>query len=144
MRPESGRWMPQSSAKSVDLPAPFGPMMQLRVPSAISTVTFSAATTPPKRFDRPSVARIVAISALAEGGAPTARGKLAGERHHDALGEEQHHDDEQRADDDEGVLVARGGQREIDPVQRIGGERHGEEAVAAADGDPDDGERGLD
>ena len=41
-------WMPHSMAKSVDLPAPLGPIMQRISPDGTVRFMLSAATTPPK------------------------------------------------------------------------------------------------
>ena len=49
--------MPQSSENSVDLPAPFGPMMQRSSPAGTSRLTMSVATTPPNRLASASVAK---------------------------------------------------------------------------------------
>src|SRR4051794_41396952 len=101
--------MPQRSENRVDLPAPFGPMMQRSSPAGTASVTRSVATTPPKRLARPSVARIgSAISAPrhagGEGRAPAAPRQLARQRHDDAVREEQHREDQERPGDDQRVL----------------------------------------
>ena len=48
--------MPHSNENSVDLPAPFGPMMQHSWPAGTSRLTWSVATTPPNLLASPSVA----------------------------------------------------------------------------------------
>jgi len=51
--------MPVSILIRVVLPAPFGPMTEKMRPAGISSDTERTACTPPKFFDRPSMARIV-------------------------------------------------------------------------------------
>jgi hypothetical protein len=50
MRPSLRRDCPLSRLKSVVVPAPFGPMMDMRVASITSSVTRSTATCPPNRM----------------------------------------------------------------------------------------------
>src|SRR5687768_9843326 len=56
-RPLSGRWKPVSRLKSVVLPAPFGPMRPVMVPSRTASEHRSTARTPPNDFVRSSAAR---------------------------------------------------------------------------------------
>ena len=53
--------MPVSTLINVVLPAPFGPMTEKMRPAGISSDTDCTACTPPKFFDRPSMARIVGV-----------------------------------------------------------------------------------
>ena len=54
-RPSVGRYWPLSRLKKVVLPAPLGPMMDFSVRGAMSSVTWSTATWPPKRMVRSRV-----------------------------------------------------------------------------------------
>ena len=50
MRPELTRYDPAAMLTRVDLPAPFGPMMDVTCPGAIASETSSMATSAPKRL----------------------------------------------------------------------------------------------
>src|SRR5256885_12226254 len=86
MVPASGRRSPASSAMSVVLPAPFGPMTAWVSPSGTARSTPSVARRPPNLFASPRIAR---------SGSATARSGLGHEPEQPALGEE-HHEDEER------------------------------------------------
>ena len=58
MRPRSGLVKPATISKQVVLPAPLGPMTPRISPGATSKLTWSTATTPPKRRDTLSTVRI--------------------------------------------------------------------------------------
>ena len=53
--------MPVSTLISVVLPAPLGPMTEKMRPAGIASDTDCTARTPPKFFDRPSIARRVGV-----------------------------------------------------------------------------------
>src|SRR5882724_650757 len=56
-RPASARWKPVTRSKSVDLPAPFGPITPTSSPGATANETSRLAITPPKRLVRPLTLR---------------------------------------------------------------------------------------
>ena len=58
IRPSLGRYWPLRRLNSVVLPAPLGPMMDLRVAGTTSRLTWSTATCPPKRMVTSRVERI--------------------------------------------------------------------------------------
>ena len=58
MRPELGGNVPVSRLKSVVLPAPFGPMIECRLPASMLSVTSLTAVSAPKDLVRFSVWRI--------------------------------------------------------------------------------------
>src|SRR5580704_9129978 len=70
---------PVSTLISVVLPAPFGPMTEKMRPPGIANDTDCTARTPPKFFDRPSIARIVGvIGRCRTGGFLSSRPRAAG------------------------------------------------------------------
>src|SRR5215218_5778086 len=96
-------------SKSVDLPAPFGPISAVIVPRSTPKLAPSTARTPPKRFSTPSTSRMASLTEehlllLAE----------------DPLRAERHQQDEDGADDDEADrrdLVSR--QRQLDVASAL-------------------------
>src|SRR3546814_15225548 len=62
--PASGRNRPVSTFRSVDLPAPFGPMIAWIVPSWTCRRTSFSAASPPNRFETPETSRSAMGSAL--------------------------------------------------------------------------------
>src|SRR5688500_6594948 len=85
-RPLSGRWKPVSRLKSVVLPAPFGPMRPVIVPSRTASEHRSTARTPPNDFVRSSAARKAAVARSGNDDEPVRVGHIgeqlaAGARH---------------------------------------------------------------
>src|SRR5262245_20606055 len=103
IRPESGGSAPQSCWTMVVLPAPFGPISAWISPGATESETLSTATTPPKRFARPSMTRI----GSATGEPPNEESPARNAR--ESLRREQH---DSKQDDPNGKL----------PVDRVCGE----------------------
>src|SRR5688572_30041496 len=95
MRPASGARLPEICAMSVVLPAPFGPISACTSPRVTSNVTPSVATTPPKRFCRPSMRRSSSAILLCP----------ALEEARDALRREQHHREQEHADREQRMLL---------------------------------------
>src|SRR3954468_11085894 len=83
MRPPSGCSTPAICAMSVVLPAPFGPISACTSPLAISSVTSSVATRPPKRLVTPR-----SSSMLFPAHFPSKAGYTLRREHHD---DQQHH-----------------------------------------------------
>ena len=69
-RPAVGRYWPESRLKSVVLPAPFGPMIDLSVQGAMSRDTRSTAACPPNRIVRSRVETIGTVIAGPPGRGP--------------------------------------------------------------------------
>ena len=59
--PASGGFMPQTTLRSVVLPAPFGPMIPVISPSGKSTSTESRALTPPNAIETPRTVRAASV-----------------------------------------------------------------------------------
>src|SRR6185312_6911688 len=57
-RPPTGLRIPETTSKSVVLPAPFGPMMPTTSPASARMLTSSRATIPPKRTVTPAMSKI--------------------------------------------------------------------------------------
>src|ERR1039458_2619463 len=66
--PESASCSPASTASSVDLPAPFGPIRPMRSPSDTGKLISSKRGTAPNRFDRPCALRIGGIASVYRAG----------------------------------------------------------------------------
>ena len=107
MRPEVGLSMPVSILKSVDLPAPFGPMTEWIVPSFTVKLTRSTAQKPPKTLVNCSVLSSGSMGLLLSG---WALGRMftqpslphsAIEQTHDSL---RHEQDDQQHDESEHQL----------------------------------------
>src|SRR5215208_8107239 len=102
--PPSARSNPETTSKSVDLPAPFGPIKAVIDPRSTARLAPSIARTPPYRFSTRSTSRMASLTEqhlllLAE----------------DPLRPKGHQQDEDGADDDEADrrdLVRR--QRQLD------------------------------
>src|SRR3954468_20664531 len=94
MRPESVASTPAICAMSVVLPAPFGPMSAWTSPCAISSVTSSVATSPPKRLVTPRSSSI-----------------FLPEEPGDALGREHHDGQQHRAHREPGMVLVVGRRR---------------------------------
>ncbi len=69
-RPETGGKLPATRLKSVDLPAPLGPMMALIAPARQEKLTPSITCRPPNQWCRPSTASSAAPSGRRHGALP--------------------------------------------------------------------------
>src|SRR5262245_8376349 len=111
IRPSLARYWPLRRLKRVVFPAPFGPMIDLRVPLATSSDTWSTATCPPKRMVRFCVWRSGgSVVAIARAALPRPE-KGAHRRSHPRVSAHEH-----------GVVV---GARDLDelPLRDRGGHR---------------------
>src|SRR5262245_20416289 len=63
MRPAVGGRNPETTANSVVLPAPFGPIRAVMRPASAVNEALSTASSPPKRFDTLSTRRSSAMAA---------------------------------------------------------------------------------
>src|SRR4051812_23474044 len=108
--PRSPRTKPVTTLKSVDLPAPFGPISAVIEPSATSKVTSSTAAIAPKRLDT--------FRTLSSASAGTERQLLA--LAEQALRPEHDQQHQDRADDHEAHRGdARVAQRQVDVPRRL-------------------------
>ena len=81
MRPALGASEPEMRLKKVLLPAPFGPMIEVRLPEKKRAVTSASAVKPPKRLPSPSTSRIGAAltgspSAVSEPQTPRGKNRI--------------------------------------------------------------------
>src|ERR1700693_604170 len=70
IKPAAGRSSPAMRLTSVDLPAPFGPMMPTASPGAMARSRWAAACTEPKDLERRRISRIIALIANGAGRCP--------------------------------------------------------------------------
>src|SRR5690606_10799960 len=96
-RPLLGGNAPERMLKKVLLPAPFGPMIEVRSPGVKSVVTSDSARKPPNCLLTPSTRRIG--RALMVRAAPRSPSEPMHERAPDAAREEQDQEDEQGPDE---------------------------------------------
>src|SRR5215207_9157011 len=116
MSPLSPRSNPVTPLKSVDLPAPFGPISAVSEPSATSNVASSTAAIPPKRFE---TRRTLSRGVRAVGTSATTERKLF-LRAEQALGTEDDQQHQDEADDHEPERGDAGvRQREVEVARRL-------------------------
>src|SRR5215208_936850 len=128
--PPSARSNPETTSKSVDLPAPFGPIKAVIDPRSTARLAPSIARTPPYRFSTPSTSRMASL---------TEQHLLL--RAENSLRPKGHQQDEHEPDDDEADrrhLVRR--ERQLDVARALehrhqdhGAEDHADVAPEAAE-----------
>ena len=112
MRPEVGVCRPAMTLKSVDLPAPLGPMTEKTSPTRTSKLTPESAARAPKLFDTPSTASttpavIPSTPDTSSGGLPPGPGAHPPSEAQEPMGREEHDDDEHEPDHDRVPLHVR-------------------------------------